>query len=59
MEKKKIVIIGATGLQGKSVANALFNQGAFHVRAVTRNPEAYSGQAHEAVKADLDDKESD
>ena len=58
MEKKIIVVIGATGSQGKGVVNALVNRGAFHVRAVTRNPEAYSGQAHEAVKADLNDAES-
>ena len=58
MEKKTIVVIGATGSQGKGVVNALVNQGAFHVRAVTRNPETYSGQAHEAVKADLNDTDS-
>ena len=58
MEKKIIVVIGATGSQGKGVVNALVNRGAFHVRAVTRNPEAYSGQAHEAVKADLIDTDS-
>lgn len=58
METKTIVVIGATGSQGKGVVNALINQGAFHVRAVTRNPEAYSGQAHEAVKANLDDTDS-
>ena len=58
MEKKTIVVIGATGSQGKGVVNALVNQGAFQVRAVTRNPEAYFGQAHEAVKADLNDTDS-
>ena len=58
MDKKTIVVIGATGSQGKGVVSALVNRGAFHVRAVTRNPEAYSGQAHEAVKADLNDTDS-
>lgn len=55
MEKKTIVVIGATGSQGKGVVNALVNQGAFQVRAITRRPETYSGSAHEAVKADLND----
>jgi uncharacterized protein YbjT (DUF2867 family) len=58
MEKKTIVVIGATGSQGKGVIGALVNRGAFRVRAVTRNPEAYSGQAHEAVRANLDDMAS-
>jgi len=58
MDKKTIVVIGATGSQGKGVVYALVNRGAFHVRAVTRNPEAYSGQAQEAVKADLNDTDS-
>ena len=53
MEEKTIVVVGATGLQGKGVVNALADQGYFHVRAITRNPERYSGQAHETVKADL------
>lgn len=55
MEKKTIVVIGATGLQGKSVVNELFNHDAFHVRAITRNPNNYKGAAHESVKADLKD----
>ncbi|MBL7994368.1 NmrA/HSCARG family protein [bacterium] len=58
MEKKTIVVIGATGSQGKGVTNALVNQRAFHVRAVTRNPAIYSGSAHEAAKADLNDTDS-
>src|SRR3982750_1919764 len=58
MEKKTIVVIGATGSQGKGVVNALINEAAFNVRAVTRNPEKYSGEAHEAVYADLKDLQS-
>lgn len=58
MEKKTIVVIGATGSQGKGVVSALVNRGAFQVRAITRNPKAYSGQAHEAVKVDLNDTDS-
>src|SRR4051812_28330697 len=58
MDKKTIVVIGATGLQGKSVVNALINEGSFNVRAITRNPAKYSGQAQEAVYADLNDLQS-
>ncbi len=58
MEKKTIVVIGATGSQGKGVVNALINEGSFNVRAITRNPEKYSGEAHEAVYADLKDVQS-
>jgi uncharacterized protein YbjT (DUF2867 family) len=58
MEKKTIVVIGATGSQGKGVVNALINEGSFNVRAITRNPEKYSGEAHEAVYADLKDLQS-
>jgi uncharacterized protein YbjT (DUF2867 family) len=39
MKKKTIVVIGATGSQGKGLVNALVNEVAFNVRAVTRNPE--------------------
>jgi uncharacterized protein YbjT (DUF2867 family) len=58
MKKKTIVVIGATGSQGKGVVNALVNEGSFNVRAITRNPEKYSGKAHEAVYADLNDLQS-
>ena len=58
MEKKTIVVIGATGSQGKGVVNALINEDSFNVRAITRNPEKYSGEAHEAVYADLNDLQS-
>lgn len=55
MERKIIAVVGATGSQGKGVVNALVNEGTFKVRAVTRNPQYYSGKADEAVKADLTD----
>lgn len=55
MEKKIIAVIGATGSQGKGVVHALVNEGTFKVRAITRNPQNYSGKADEAVKADLTD----
>jgi uncharacterized protein YbjT (DUF2867 family) len=53
--KKTIVVIGATGSQGKGVVDALVNEGSFNVRAITRNPEKYSGKAHEVIKGDLND----
>jgi uncharacterized protein YbjT (DUF2867 family) len=37
MEKKKILVIGATGAQGGSVARALLNNGNYHVCCFTRN----------------------
>ena len=56
--KKTIVVIGATGSQGKGVVNTLVQDGSFNVRATTRNPEKYSGKAHETVFADLTDLHS-
>ncbi|HEY2720655.1 MAG TPA: NmrA/HSCARG family protein [Chitinophagaceae bacterium] len=58
MEKKTIAVIGATGSQGKGVVNALINQGTYNVRAITRNPEKYSGNAHEVTRGDLKDVQS-
>ena len=55
MEKKIIAVIGATGSQGKGVINSIVKNGTFKARAVTRNPEKYSGKADEVVKADLTD----
>jgi uncharacterized protein YbjT (DUF2867 family) len=58
MEKKTVVVIGATGSQGKGVVNALINDGSFNVRAMTRNPAKYSGKAPEVVFGDLKDVQS-
>ena len=58
MEQKIIAVIGATGSQGKGVVNALMKDSTFKVRAVTRNPEKYSGAAQEVVKGDLTDVNS-
>ena len=55
MENKTIAVIGATGSQGKGVVNALVKEGSFKVRAISRNPDNYSGKADEVVKADLTD----
>ena len=53
MEKRIIAVVGASGQQGKGVVNALVKNGAFAVRAITRNPEKYEGQANEVVFGDL------
>jgi uncharacterized protein YbjT (DUF2867 family) len=58
MNKKTIAVIGATGAQGNGLVNALVNEGAFNVRAITRNPEKYSGKAHEIVFGDLNNLQS-
>lgn len=58
MEKRTIAVIGATGSQGKAVVNALVKDGTFKVRAITRNPNNYSGKADEVLKADLTDLSS-
>lgn len=58
MEQKTIVVFGAAGSQGKGVVNALVDQPEFKVRAITRNPQNYSGGAHEVMNADLDDVNS-
>ncbi|MDH4295132.1 MAG: NmrA/HSCARG family protein [Cyclobacteriaceae bacterium] len=58
MENKTIAVIGATGSQGKGVVDALIKEGNFKVRAISRNPDNYSGKAHEVVKADLTDLSS-
>ncbi|XP_064528670.1 nmrA-like family domain-containing protein 1 [Pseudopipra pipra] len=61
--KKLIVVFGATGAQGGSVARALLDDGTFRVRAVTRSPrkkaaEELKRRGAEVVKADQDDEPS-
>lgn len=58
MEKKIIAVVGATGLQGKGVVNALKKEGSFKVRAITRNLNSYQGKADEVVQGDLTNLES-
>ncbi|KAF7590015.1 hypothetical protein BBP40_003403 [Aspergillus hancockii] len=57
--KKLIVILGATGNQGGSVAGAFLQEPEWRVRAVTRNPlstkaQALAARGAEIVQADLD-----
>ncbi|MDW5377209.1 NmrA/HSCARG family protein [Halomonas sp. HP20-15] len=56
--KQTIAVVGASGQQGQGVVEALKADGAFRVRALTRNPERYRGPADEAIYADLDRPES-
>ncbi|XP_042654461.1 nmrA-like family domain-containing protein 1 [Tyto alba] len=58
--QKLIVVFGATGAQGGSVARALLEDGTFKVRAVTRSPakkeaKELKRRGAEVVKADQDD----
>ncbi|KAF7243098.1 NmrA-like family domain-containing protein 1 [Varanus komodoensis] len=62
-DKNLVVVFGATGAQGGSVARALLEDATFQVRAVTRNPHQKAAQelrrrGAEVVKADLDDPQS-
>ncbi|MGE2715710.1 NmrA/HSCARG family protein [Mycolicibacterium litorale] len=62
-EKKIIAVVGATGSQGGGLVRALLDDGAFAVRALTRDPASKKGAALSAagadvVAADLDDEAS-
>ncbi len=52
-DRPLIAVIGASGAQGGSVVRALRERGTFRVRALTRNPDRYAGEADEVVEADL------
>jgi NmrA-like family len=61
--RKLIVVVGATGNQGSSVAKQFLTLGNWHVRAVTRDPSSPAAQAlasagAQVVKADLSDPTS-
>ncbi|MEH6469951.1 MAG: NmrA/HSCARG family protein [Halopseudomonas sp.] len=53
--KKTIVVVGATGQQGRGVVNSLKANTDFIVRALTRNPDHYTGQADQVTVGDLND----
>lgn len=59
-DRKKILVFGATGAQGGSVARQLLARGRFDVRALTRKPDSPAAQelrdlGAEVVQGDLDD----
>lgn len=61
--KNIILVVGATGAQGGSVARALLSRGKFAVRALTRKPDSAAAQelrslGAEIVQGDLDDVSS-
>jgi uncharacterized protein YbjT (DUF2867 family) len=65
MERKILVVVGATGAQGGSLAQAILADpaGGFAVRAITRHTDSARARAlaalgAEIVEADLDDAES-
>ncbi|MGC4100745.1 NmrA/HSCARG family protein [Ferruginibacter sp.] len=63
MKQQTILVIGATGAQGGSVAKELLTQKKFAVRILTRNPTSDNAlaliqQGAAVVKGNLDDKES-
>ncbi len=61
--KKTILVVGATGAQGGSVADHLLARGPFNVRGLTRHPDSEEAKAlrqagAEVVKGDLEDLDS-
>lgn len=63
MTDKKILVVGATGAQGGSVARHLLAEGKFGVRCLTRTPDSDNAAAlakagAEIVKGSLDDLDS-
>jgi uncharacterized protein YbjT (DUF2867 family) len=63
MTKKLVVVTGATGNQGGSIARGLLKTGDWHIRAVTRNAsgekaQKLSAEGMEVVEASYDDEES-
>ncbi|XP_019611968.2 nmrA-like family domain-containing protein 1 isoform X1 [Rhinolophus sinicus] len=62
-DRKLVVVFGATGAQGGSVARTLLEDGTFRVRAVTRDPGQKTAkelklQGAEVVQGDQDDEAS-
>jgi nucleoside-diphosphate-sugar epimerase len=63
LQRKLVLVIGATGGQGGSVISRLLADGSYRLRGITRNSQSKSAQALtekgvEMVTADLNDMES-
>ncbi len=63
MQKRSVLVTGATGAQGGSVAKALLNSGQYNVRGLTRNASSEKSKAlakagAEMVEGTMDDIES-
>jgi len=63
MAKKVISVVGATGVQGRSVIDALLKDKEYAIRAITRNPQSEKAKALaalgvEVAQADLNDLDS-
>ncbi|WP_265671133.1 NmrA/HSCARG family protein [Klebsiella grimontii] len=63
MNKKTIVVLGATGQQGSAVARALIADGYWKIRALSRNPDSDTARrltdsGIEVVAADMDNPKS-
>jgi uncharacterized protein YbjT (DUF2867 family) len=56
--RELIAVIGATGQQGGAVVRALYANGQFKVRALSRNPGKHRKLAEEVIEADLDRPET-
>jgi uncharacterized protein YbjT (DUF2867 family) len=53
LQRPIVLVTGATGAQGGSVARHLLERGRFAVRALTRNPDSEAARALEALGAEL------
>ena len=63
MSKNIVSIVGATGIQGSSVVDALLKDDSYSLRAITRDPDREKAKALatsdiEVVKADLNNLDS-
>ena len=58
-QKKRILVLGITGAQGRSVARALLSDNHFEVRILTRNPESVRAQELKESGAEIAEGSTD
>jgi len=58
-QKKRILVLGVTGAQGRSVAKALLSDNHFEVRIFTRNPESVRAQELKESGAEIAEGSTD